>query len=74
MRVRAINPTTGGIITSGEQFVFDAEAVAQTIKTRLRLFLGEYFRNIDIGTPWFQVILVKTATISTKNAAIREVV
>lgn len=74
MRVRAIDPTTGGIITSGDQFVFDEYAVAQNIQTRLKLFLGEYFRNIDIGTPWFQIILAKTATISTKNAIIRDII
>ena len=74
MRVRATDPQTGGIVTSGQQFVFDEYAVAQTIKTRLRLFLGEYFRNIDIGTPWAQTIQVKTATISTKNAIIREII
>ena len=50
----------GDIATSGRQFVEDAEAVAQGVRARLRLFLGEYFLDLQEGTPWFQSILGKT--------------
>lgn len=52
MRVRKLD-TNGDIVTSGVTWATDAEAVAQTVKTRLRLFLGEYFRDITVGVPWF---------------------
>lgn len=35
----------------------DANAVAQAILTRLRLFLGEWWENRDLGLPVFQQIL-----------------
>lgn len=35
----------------------DLEAVTQAILTRLRLFLGEWWENTNIGLPVFQLIL-----------------
>lgn len=35
------------------------EAVAQAVKTRLLLWLGEWFLNIEDGTPYMQGILGK---------------
>lgn len=35
------------------------EAVGQAVQTRLLLWLGEWFLNIDDGTPWVQGILGK---------------
>lgn len=35
------------------------EAVAQSVKTRLLLWLGEWFLNIEDGTPFMQGILGK---------------
>lgn len=74
MTVRRIDPTTGDIATSGVQFSTKIEEIEQTIRTRLRLFLGEYFRDVKLGTPWFQSILGKDGTISGKNAIIRRII
>ncbi|MCK5126791.1 MAG: hypothetical protein KAR42_11095 [candidate division Zixibacteria bacterium] len=71
MTVRALDPETGDIVTSGVQFVSDQIEIAQTITTRLRLFSGEYFRDVNDGTPWFQVILDKASTLTQKDAAIK---
>jgi hypothetical protein len=71
MTVRLINPETGDIVTSGRQFTSGVEEIAQTVKTRLRLFLGEYFRDITEGTPWWETILGKDGTLSSKEAAIK---
>jgi hypothetical protein len=40
----------------------DAYAVTQAILTRLRLFLGEWWENANIGLPVFQSILGQLAT------------
>lgn len=71
MTVRALDPATGDIVTSGQQFISDIDEIAQTISTRLKLFLGEYFRDITDGTPWFQEILGKHVSLSRSDAALR---
>lgn len=43
--------TEGDLVTSGDQFVRDTDCVAQCIQTRLKLFMGECFRNIYDGMP-----------------------
>ena len=73
MTVRMLDEN-GDIVTSGVQFIGGREEIAQTIKTRLRLFLGEYFRNINEGTPWFQSILIKGGTLSSKDAQIKRII
>ena len=62
MTVRRLDDN-GDIATSGIQFIGQAEEIAQTVKTRLKLFLGEYFRDINDGTPWFQQILGKGSSL-----------
>ena len=71
MTVRLIDPDTGDIVTSGDQFIDGVEEIAQTVKTRLRLFLGEYFRDVTDGTPWWESILGKDGTLSSKEAIIK---
>lgn len=71
MTVRALDPATGDIVTSGVQFNTEALEVAQTVKTRLQLFLGEYFRDINDGTPWWESVLGKEGTLSSKEATIK---
>lgn len=72
MTVRHIDPDTGDIVTSGEmQFIGGREEIAQTIKTRLALFLGEYFRNITDGTPWYEQILGKFVSLDIVESVLR---
>lgn len=71
MTVRRLDETTGDIVTSGQQFIGGREEIAQTIKTRLSLFLGEYFRNILDGTPWYEQILGKFTSLDTAEAVLR---
>jgi hypothetical protein len=61
----------GDISTSGTQFITEANEIAQTIESRLRLFLGEYFRDILDGTPWFEQVLGKGQPLELKEAVIR---
>lgn len=71
MTVRKLDPETGDIVTSGSQFLTGREEVAQTVQTRLALFLGEYFRNIKDGTPWYEQILGKFTSLDTVEAVLR---
>ena len=71
MTVRRLDPETGDIVTSGNQFVSEQTEVGQTISTRLKLYYGEYFRDITEGTPWFQSILTKQGTLSSKDGIIK---
>lgn len=70
MTVRKLD-SNGDIVTQGSIFIDAQNEIEQTIRTRLRLFLGEYFRDITDGTPWFQQILDKQTPMSTREAIIR---
>lgn len=70
MRVRRLNED-GDLVTRGKMFLTEREAIAQTIVTRLKLFLGEYFRDVTDGTPWFQQILGKFENLNAVEAIIR---
>ena len=71
MTTRRLNSETGDIVTRGEQFTDDKAAIAQTISTRLRLFYGEYFRDITDGTQWFQLILGKGGNLLEKDTELK---
>lgn len=57
-RTRALDDD-GDIVTSGEVWIYGVYAVAQTIRTRLMLYMGENWRDASDGTPWIQKILGK---------------
>lgn len=50
-------------------FISDSSAVAQAIKTRLLLFLGEWWENTEDGTAFFEYIAGKTATAKNREMA-----
>lgn len=70
MTVRRLD-NNGDIATSGTQFISERDEIAQTVRTRLGLFLGEYFRDITEGTPWFQNVFSKRTSLASKEAAVR---
>ncbi|MBQ4775244.1 MULTISPECIES: hypothetical protein [Pectobacterium] len=47
------------------------EAVAQAVKTRFELWLGQWFLDTAAGTPWIQSVLGKQRS-DTYNLAIRQ--
>lgn len=47
----------------------DIDAVAQAIKTRLKLLYGEWWEDLTIGMPLFQGIIGKRGTPANINAA-----
>jgi len=52
-----------------QDFVFDTDAVAQAIETKLKFFQGEWWEDVTAGIPMFQQILGRPATQQTKDAA-----
>ncbi len=52
-RVRNLDDN-GDISLSGTTWLYDIDAVEQTIKTRLNLFSKEYWRDSSEGTPWLK--------------------
>jgi hypothetical protein len=56
--VRALDPTGEPLQGNGQgNFISDLPAVAQIIRTRLLLLAGEWWENLNAGTPLFQSIL-----------------
>lgn len=47
--------------SANDFYVDSAEAVAQSVKTRLNLWIGEWFADTSDGTGWNQAILGKKA-------------
>ena len=52
--------------------VSDADEVLQHIKTRLWLFLGEWFLDVTDGVPWFQEVFVKPADLREIESIIKD--
>lgn len=73
MRYRAL--TSGGDMTfgrGGQDFLINTpETVGQAVMTRLRLLSGEWFLNLEEGTPYSTQILGK-GTGFTYDQAIRD--
>jgi hypothetical protein len=61
--VRPLDPNTGEPLwgVGNTNFITDVYAVAQLIQTRLLLFLGEFWADLDDGTPYWQSILGQPA-------------
>lgn len=72
MRYRKLSPSGDYVFGSGQNdmLINTPETVAQAVKTRLRLWLGEWFANTSDGTPWFEQVLGKY-TAGVRAAVLR---
>lgn len=68
------NPQDIYFVNGQLAFVTEKDYVAQRVRTRLQLFLGEWFLDISQGVPWFEEILVKPANIVTTQALIKNTI
>lgn len=75
MRTLALDLVTGDLrLDAGSLVVVDgADALAQRIRCRVRLWLGEWFADTSIGVPWQQILGTKNAQ-SFAEATLRRVV
>lgn len=48
--------------SAAQNFYYDLDAVAQAIKTRLKLLSGEWWEDIQDGLPLFNIILKQKGT------------
>ncbi len=68
-----MHPTTGDFVFGGSQnsiWKDVPDAPAQVAMTRLRLFIGTWFLNLNDGTPWNTRVLGKY-TGSTRDMVVR---
>lgn len=74
MRYRALSSTRDYTFGAkpGEGFLTDADAVTQSILTRLNLLLGEWWEDLDEGLPLFEEILVYNPQLSEIELVITE--
>lgn len=72
MRYRKLDASDDMVFGKGQTSIHrdTPEAVAQSIRTRLGLWKGEWFLDTTEGTPYFQSILGAN-TLSTRDDAIR---
>lgn len=58
IRVRKLDENWDPVYGNGQNdYLFDGNAVVQIIEQRLRLWLGEWWENLDEGLPMWQKIL-----------------
>lgn len=73
MRCRRLNPIDDDMQFghgSAEYHIDSAAGVAQSVKTRLRLWLGEWWLEPEAGMPW-QTEVLGERTAARRDAAIR---
>ena len=73
MRYRKLDSSGDYTLGTPYDFHIDTPAtVAQAVKTRLNLWVGEWFLDVTDGTPWNEQILGKRTRGRNYDAAIRQ--
>lgn len=72
MRYRKLDAAGDYTLGSGQDWLIDSpEAVAQAVRTRLGLNLGEWFVDTSDGMPWSTEVLGKHTAL-TRDAVIKD--
>ncbi|AUR82872.1 hypothetical protein NVP1029O_39 [Vibrio phage 1.029.O._10N.261.55.A7] len=67
------NQINGEIVTSGEQFVYDQEAISKSVIRRVKAFYGEMFLDRTDGTKMLNGILGKTSDVEREQELRRRI-
>jgi len=69
MRYRKLSPTGDYTFGNGQADFYkdQVEAVIQSVKTRLLLWLGEFFLDVEEGTPYLQGVIGKHDLLTREN-------
>lgn len=68
----AVHYPAGDLDTSGRRLVEGSEYVAQKIRQVLLFIKGEWFADLNLGTPWFEEILIKNPSLELIRGIIRD--
>jgi hypothetical protein len=69
---KALDSNNDIIVENGSfKLVENGEQVAQNVKTRLQLYLGEWFLDITEGTPWFQQIFIRPTNLTNIESILK---
>lgn len=71
-----VDPTTSDMVHDGHrlQRVSGLDAIAQSLRTRLLFFQGEWFLDEEFGTPYFQTILGKSVPFDAVREVFRQII
>lgn len=70
----AIDPATNDLFvdrTANLALVYDAEAVGQHVRQRLKTFQGEWFLDTEVGMPWLKDIFGKAYNPALSEAIVK---
>lgn len=75
-RALRLDPATGDLVHDGKRLALigDTEAIAQSLRTRLAFFRGEWWLDSAAGTPWFQTILGTKVSLAVVREVFRKVI
>lgn len=72
MIVRRLDKNNDMLFGQGiTNFAKDSEAVAQNVRTRLLLVLGEWFLNTEDGTPYLENVFIKPEQLALVEATLK---
>jgi hypothetical protein len=64
----------GDIVLKGDTHASGVEEVRIELIATLRMFKGEYWRNVNLGVPWFESVFQKNPDLGYINAILNEVI
>lgn len=72
----ALDAATGDLQLVNGRFrkITGKEEKAQKINARLGLFLGEWFLDSRVGSPWYEVVLVKNPDLEVVKQVFRRII
>ncbi len=64
----------GDIVLKGNIYLSGIEEVRLELISTLRMHKGEYWRNVNLGVPWFESVFQKNPDLGYINAILNDVI